>query len=190
MLGVKRNCPGDALEDILNAEDDVNDTGMKLVKVMIEATVENRLTLIERENLADIVAKQLADKLRWAATGVQWFSYIDKSMVGKEIGVSVLLGSKSLYDLNDVASPIADIDRTVNVLTNALEHSRISLEFAGILRATKLSICLDFACDETSRDVVLLTSNTNANTNNAVLKSSCRVLSTLTLLIWCIYVMS
>ena len=124
----------------------------KLIKVMMEATVENKLTLIERETSADIVAKQLFDKLVWAASGVQWFSYIVKSMVGKEIGVNVLLGSKSLYYL-------------ITILLIVIGP-------------------LMFACDQTSRDVVLPTSNTKANTNNAVLKSSCKVLSSLTLLIY------
>ena len=128
---------------------------------------------------ADSVAKQLAEQLQWKQNGVQWFSYINDSEQADDISVGILLGPRSMYDINAVNAfgvPEADINKTVDDFAEAIGNEELHLNVRKDLNLIHFSACVDFGCRETYHDVTT-SSTVDVKVHGAIFAISSSILT-------------
>ena len=156
LYDVTKECPSGILDDVLKFVKDSAESGMRLIMLTfkrIGVVFGYRLVSDDPNETADSVAKQLAEQLHWKQNGIQWFSYITDTEEADGIGVSILLGSRSMNDVNAVGVPEADMNKTVDDFAEAIGNEKLHLSFSKDLNLTHFSACLDFGCQETYHDV-------------------------------------
>lgn len=157
MINVTSGCAQNVLESVLEFVVQTYESGMRLIKLIVENNKQmiGRKSLSEEyDDVANSIGKQLADQLHWKQNGVQWFVFVGNGSNTDEIGFNILLGSKSMYDVNAVGVPEANMNKTVDDLADAIGSGELYLNVGKNLKVKQFNACLDFDCQETYHDVI------------------------------------
>ena len=188
MLSVTLGCTKNALTNALkNAYNDVKEFGMRLLKLTWRKikSIGKRSIANDPTELANSVAEQLAEQLKWNENGVIWFPFISDSsdyetienetieneetiendvIENETIGVTVyiLLGSRPMYDVDANDKTDVNMNKVVDDIAEKIGSEKLHLSFGKDLNLTNFTACLDFECKETYHGVIPKLSTTTS----------------------------
>ena len=159
MLESTSKCGDNMLQRILGGQStqivqNIQQTGMFMVRLTVSGDLgnENVTEFKDCDEMAERISNQLAIQLNWNQNSVLWFAFVSNRSDVNEIGVNILLGSRSLYDVTIRFENSQIIEILIDMVV-ALRDEKISLSVNDRFNITAFSACLDYGCQATAYDI-------------------------------------
>lgn len=107
-----------------------------------------RSTVSDDNVMAWRIANSIAQQFSWDNVGISWYAFLSNGTASNVTDINILLGSKYQLDLSSPNAPVADLNRTVDEVGNAVENNQLRY-IPNSVRILKFNGCLDIHCNET-----------------------------------------
>ncbi|XP_053373226.1 uncharacterized protein LOC128546540 [Mercenaria mercenaria] len=145
MLDVIQTCGTNILTDF-------RDFGMALIQMKIEEVKNSRQDILEKTS--EVASKMLSEGMGWMRKGILHIGYPTNSYPYTDtFFINVLIASSREYDLNYENAPKVNITDAAIEAAKAIEKGDTQIDVGHGMNFTKLSICVDYNCKDSSLQI-------------------------------------
>ncbi|XP_060602095.1 uncharacterized protein LOC132755268 [Ruditapes philippinarum] len=140
---------------------DILSLGMENIQMIFRR--EKEMVLRNLNKFAENIADQMASKMKWNTRGISFFGYPtlitpNRNKRAADINtntfyINILIAAKSVFDLNAVDSPRANLSAEAISVATSIENGDVRLDIAQGIEFKELSLCIDYNCTDTSLQV-------------------------------------